>query len=100
MEGFKAVIPIDWVRIFTVEELEIALCGQSTLDLTDWKEHTIYKSYKENSKAVTNFWKAMATYNQDELARFLQFCTGTSRLPLGGFRALESNRGEKSMFCL
>lgn len=30
----------------------------------------------------------------------MQFCTGTSRLPLGGFKALESNRGEKSKFTI
>ena len=42
----------------------------------------------------------METYSQIELSRILQFCTGTSRLPIEGFRALESNRGEKSMFCI
>ena len=27
VEGFQTVIPIDWIKIFTVEELEIAICG-------------------------------------------------------------------------
>lgn len=63
VEGFKTVIPLEWVRIFTPEELEIAICGVPTLDLTDWKTHTQYKGYKETSKAVLNFWKAMETYN-------------------------------------
>ena len=30
----------------------------------------------------------------------LQFCTGTSRLPLGGFSELESQRGQKAPFCI
>jgi hypothetical protein len=42
----------------------------------------------------------METYSQLELSRILQFCTGTSRLPLGGFKSLESNRGEKAKFCI
>jgi len=42
----------------------------------------------------------MEGYTQQELSRVLQFATGTSRLPLGGFRNLESNRGEKSKFCI
>jgi hypothetical protein len=42
----------------------------------------------------------MDTYSQKELQRILQFCTGTSRLPLGGFKSLESHRGEKAMFCI
>jgi hypothetical protein len=35
----------------------------------------------------------METYNQEELARILQFCTGSNRLPLGGFADLESQSG-------
>lgn len=49
---------------------------------------------------IRRFWKVMETYSQVELARILQFCTGSSRLPLGGFRSLESHRSEKSKFSI
>ena len=58
------------------------------------------KGFNSWSLTVGRFWKAMDTYNQIELGNILKFCTGTSRIPLGGFRSLESNRGEKSKFCL
>jgi hypothetical protein len=37
---------------------------------------------------------------QQELSKFLQFCTGCSRVPIGGFSVLESNRGEIAKFCI
>jgi len=32
--------------------------------------------------------------------RFLQFCTGSSRVPIGGFATIESNRGTIAKFCI
>lgn len=76
------------------------MCGQQHIDLQDWKLNTEYKGFKNDSKTMERFWKAMETYNQKELSRILMFCTGTSRLPLGGFAVLESNRGEKQKFTI
>jgi hypothetical protein len=42
----------------------------------------------------------LSKLSQDELSKFLQFCTGSCRVPLGGFSVLESNRGEISKFCI
>lgn len=42
----------------------------------------------------------MEELTQEELGRFLQFCTGSSRVPLNGFSALESNRGEIAKFTI
>lgn len=42
----------------------------------------------------------MSEYSQDDLVKMLQFCTGTPRLPVGGFQALEGNRGNKSPFTI
>ena len=100
VEGFNKVIPQSWVKVFTSDEIEAAICGKSHIDLDDWKANTETKGYGKWSQSVRRFWQAMETYNQAELANILQFCTGTSRLPLGGFRSLESNRGEKAKFCI
>lgn len=40
------------------------------------------------------------TLNQNELSHILQFCTGNTRVPIGGFASLESNRGNKAPFCI
>lgn len=93
--GFYEVIPLSWVRFFLVEELESFMCGLSTIDLKDWKANTETRGFSNIVKSLTlhRFWQIMATYNQEQLGRILQFCTGTSRLPLGGFSELESQRG-------
>lgn len=42
----------------------------------------------------------MFSLEQKDLSEFLQFCTGTPRVPIGGFPKLQSNRGEISKFCI
>ena len=85
-------MPVEWVRFLTVDELESWICGKDEIDIEDWKANTEYRGFLLASKSVTiyRFWYAMGTYTQAELGRILQFCTGTSRLPLGGFSELES----------
>jgi len=71
------------------------MCGLQTIDLEDWKAHTELRGFSSYIKSLTlyRFWQIMETYDQEQLGRILQFCTGTSRLPLGGFSELESQRG-------
>ncbi len=45
MEGFHKVIPSDWLKIFTSDELEAAICGNSHIDLDDWKSNTEIKGF-------------------------------------------------------
>lgn len=39
------------------------------------------------------FWRALRSFDQAERAKFLQFVTGTSKVPLQGFVALEGMNG-------
>jgi E3 ubiquitin-protein ligase HUWE1 len=39
------------------------------------------------------FWRALESFDQQDRARFLMFVTGTSKVPLGGFKALRGQRG-------
>lgn len=39
------------------------------------------------------FWRALRSFDQAERAKFLQFVTGTSKVPLQGFGALEGMNG-------
>ena len=38
-------------------------------------------------------WRALRSFDQAERAKFLQFVTGTSKVPLQGFAALEGMNG-------
>ena len=39
------------------------------------------------------FWRALRSFDQADRAKFLQFVTGTSKVPLQGFAALEGMNG-------
>ena len=49
---------------------------------------------------ITWFWECLGKHTQEELRRFLQFSTGSCRVPIGGFEILESNRGEIAKFTI
>ena len=73
--------------MFNSEELELVLNGISTLSIEDWKENTNYQgNYNSNHKVIKWFWRALDKLNDDDKVKFLQFSTGTSRLPIGGFK--------------
>lgn len=89
------------VQTFNSDELELIICGQPFIDVEDWKFNTIYKGkYNAKSKVIKWFWDIMSCLSQKELSSFLQFSTGSSKVPIGGFATLESNRREIAKFCI
>ncbi len=99
--GFNKVIPNSLLVWMTADDLEKIICGAPTIDLADWKNNTTYKPpYTEDHKVIHWMWRVLGTYTQKQLSSFVQFCTGTSRVPAGGFAALESNRGQLSKFAV
>ena len=44
--------------------------------------------YTHESKAVQYLFEIMCSFNSDEQRQFLQFVTGSPRLPVGGLRSL------------
>jgi len=99
--GLFSVIPERAIKIFNSNELELVINGRPYLDVSDWKANSVYYGELYESHRVTRwFWEIVSCLTQDELSKFLQFCTGSSRAPLEGFSALESNRGEIAKFCV
>lgn len=86
---------------FNSYEFELLVCGKPFIDIQEWKTNTIYKGkFSKSHKVVCWFWEALSDHTQEELSKFLQFSTGSSRVPINGFAKLESNRGEIAKFCL
>ena len=89
------------MTVFNSDEFELILNGRPFIDVEEWRENTIYKGkYSNKHKVINWFWEVLFCLNQDELSKFFQFCTGSSRVPIGGFSVLESNRGEVAKFCV
>ncbi|XP_035825881.1 E3 ubiquitin-protein ligase HUWE1 isoform X3 [Aplysia californica] len=93
LEGFYDIIPKKLVSIFTEQELELLISGLPTIDIDNLKANTEYHKYQATSLQIQWFWRALRSFDQAERANFLQFVTGTSKVPLGGFGNLEGMNG-------
>jgi E3 ubiquitin-protein ligase HUWE1 len=52
-----------------------------------------YQNYDATSPQIQWFWRAVRSFNKEERAKLLQFATGTSKVPLNGFKELEGMQG-------
>eukprot|EP01087_Luapelamoeba_hula_P018001 TRINITY_DN5737_c0_g1_i6.p1 TRINITY_DN5737_c0_g1~~TRINITY_DN5737_c0_g1_i6.p1 ORF type:complete len:3934 (-),score=815.66 TRINITY_DN5737_c0_g1_i6:63-11864(-) len=96
LEGFHEVIPKDLIAIFTEKDLELLISGMPEIDVESLRAATDYGSgYTEADPLIQWFWKALTSFDQEERAKFLQFVTGTSRVPLDGFMHLRGISGEQ-----
>ncbi|KAJ7561891.1 hypothetical protein O6H91_03G045900 [Diphasiastrum complanatum] len=93
MAGFQDLIASDLIDIFNDKELELLISGLPEIDLEDLKSNTEYTGYTAASPVVQWFWEVVRAFNKEDMARLLQFITGTSKVPLEGFRALQGISG-------
>eukprot|EP01113_Clastostelium_recurvatum_P041177 TRINITY_DN649_c0_g1_i1.p1 TRINITY_DN649_c0_g1~~TRINITY_DN649_c0_g1_i1.p1 ORF type:complete len:1031 (-),score=234.21 TRINITY_DN649_c0_g1_i1:49-3141(-) len=92
-EGFYSVIPPDFVRNFSALELEILMCGLTSIDVADWMAHTQYRGFSAGSNVIVWFWEIVTAMDAPQRAGLLQFVTGTVKVPPGGFSALRTAQG-------
>ena len=93
-------IPESLIKIFSANELELMLNGTPFIDVTDWIENTEYEGYSPSDEIIINFWDIVKELPQEKLSRLLQFSTGSTRVPVGGFKSLQSNRGNIAPFSI
>ncbi|CAK7245234.1 MAG: Ubiquitin fusion degradation protein 4 [Sporothrix thermara] len=88
--GFSQVFPYSALSAFTPDEL-VSLFGRVE---EDWSLETLMDSIKADhgfnmdSRSVKNLLQVMSEMTLAERRDFLQFTTGSPRLPIGGFRSL------------
>lgn len=93
LKGFHDIIPAELVSIFNEQELELLISGLPEIDVDDWKSNTEYHNYSASSPQIQWFWRAIRSFDKEERAKLLQFVTGTSKVPLNGFKELEGMNG-------
>lgn len=65
------------------------MCGLSTVSYSDMKQYAVISGSDATFKKVVSwFWTMIIGFTQEEMAKLLQFVTGCSQLPPGGFREL------------
>lgn len=97
LDGFDEVLPLNLIKVFDENELELLMCGIGEIDVRDWKRHTVYKSgYHANHIVIQWFWRVVLSFSNEMRSRLLQFVTGTSRVPMNGFKELYGSNGLQS----
>lgn len=69
------------------------ISGLPEIDVDEWKNNTEYHNYSASSSQIQWFWRAVRSFDKEERAKLLQFVTGTSKVPLNGFKELEGMNG-------
>jgi len=93
LDGFYELVNPNMISIFTPKELELLISGMPDIDVLDLKNNTEYNGYRPADKEIVWFWNIMMALSKSEKASFLQFVTGSSKVPLNGFSELQGMRG-------
>ncbi|CAF2013411.1 unnamed protein product [Rotaria magnacalcarata] len=92
--GFQDILSLENIKMFDEKEVELLISGLGEINVNDWRMHTMYKGgYRPDDPVIQHFWKAIGSLKPEERTRLLQFVTGTSRLPMNGFRELWGSSG-------
>ncbi|KAF9468470.1 hypothetical protein BDZ94DRAFT_1153978 [Collybia nuda] len=95
MEGLLELIPSDLINVFDERELELLIGGMSEIDIDDWTKFTDYRGYEKTDQVIEWFWKCIRSWPAERKSRLLQFTTGTSRVPVNGFKDLQGSDGPR-----
>lgn len=108
LEGFNELVPRELISLFNDKELELLISGLPEIDceldfcscilffpllssivvsklcscitVDDLKANTEYTGYTAASSVVQWFWEVVKGFNKEDMARLLQFVTGTSKV--------------------
>ncbi|KAI6024407.1 hypothetical protein EDC04DRAFT_2869441 [Pisolithus marmoratus] len=89
-EGFSKVFPISDLQAFSADEL-VMLFGNSD---EDWSVETLSEAIKADhgfhgeSRSIRELIELVAEFDVPTRRDYLQFITGSPKLPIGGFRGL------------
>ncbi|KAJ8730496.1 hypothetical protein PYW08_001909 [Mythimna loreyi] len=91
LRGLTLLVPDNLLAIFDENELELLVCGTGEVSVADWRAHALVSGAgRDWERLLSWFWAALANFSTEERARLLQFTTGCSQLPSGGFQRLLS----------
>jgi hypothetical protein len=89
LEGFFELVPQEKLEMFTAGELDLVICGIPEIDLEDLQKNCkIIEPYHRKHPVVVLFFNVLRNWKSDDLVRLLQFVTGSSQVPAGGFGTL------------
>jgi len=97
LEGFYSLVPKQLISLFDAQELELLISGLPEVDVEDMRANTTYHNYEISDTPIRHFWSVLKGFSKEEKALFLQFVTGSSKVPLDGFASLKGSEGIQKM---
>ncbi|RHY22669.1 hypothetical protein DYB35_010486 [Aphanomyces astaci] len=97
LTGLFEILPQHYLIMFDHKELELVLCGVTEIDVADWKQFTATSTTLgpggAHAMQMDWFWEVLAELTFRDRAKLLQFATGSTRVPVQGFKGLTSYDG-------
>jgi len=90
LTGFRTLVPVEWIRMFSTGELQLLISGDARkIDLGDMQAHVHYGSgYHPSQPYIQAFWQIVGDMSAEDQGNLLRFVTSCSRQPLLGFAEL------------
>ncbi|KAL3898350.1 MAG: hypothetical protein SGCHY_002799 [Lobulomycetales sp.] len=99
--GFQKFVPTYITKSLSPTELSLFINGETSIDLKDWRDNSRYSPNGPIENPIIEwFWNYVDTLDKDRLERLLRFCTGSRRVPLGGFANLRGSYGDFQPFTI
>jgi hypothetical protein len=86
--GFYSLLPEDLVSIFDERELELLISGMPNISAKDILNFIKFTGFSPRDREPEWFSTSVESFSSEELARLLQFMTGSSQIPNSGFAFL------------
>ncbi|CAD8051862.1 unnamed protein product [Paramecium sonneborni] len=88
-KGFWKVVDGYGIKLLKGSELQTMILGQKHIDMIELEQSTKYEGYDKNSDYIQTFWAFIHSLDEQQKKRFLFFCTGSDRVPVGGLKSLK-----------
>jgi len=80
--GIAKIVPLQLLNLLTSRDLELAVCGRTTIDIDLLRRHTKYSGVDGSAPHIQYLWQALSDMDEHEKRLFIRFCWAQERLPL------------------
>jgi hypothetical protein len=80
-EGISHFFPFDALFLLSAWELELIVCGDNTVPVSELKKHCRFDTKDKNSRML---WSVLEKFSPEERMLFIKFATGRMGLPPPG----------------
>ncbi|EDR23216.1 ubiquitin protein ligase, putative [Entamoeba dispar SAW760] len=98
-KGFYSLINKSAIQLFDEKEFDRIICGNN-FDIEDLKRNVVLEGYTKESLQIVWLWEVINEMENSLKGKFVQFVTGSSRAPIGGFVQLKSSHGTPLPFTI